>query len=704
MKAYLSTLLAGLWLCTASAPAHGAPSPKMLLETIDFSGLAISPDGRNVAFRQEQASVERNTYDTSWMVQALDGASAARRVADGGAPLRYDVGSSINEPPQWSPDGRWIYYRALIGGEVQVWRAVSDGSRAEPVTEDPADVETFTLSHDGGRLIYTVGATRAAIERAEQLEYDQGVRIDRTVPLGQGLVRSGYINGRLATERMTGRWMTRGGLLADQPTHKVIVDLASLKNWNADAADVRAFEDVMPVTQFKAAPPGPYDAYLRARSRDSGEVAFGEPAGGKMTLQVTASATDPNSVTCSAAPCKSAVIDALAWRPGRHEVVFTTFDRDRGHAQSLYDWNVQTGAVRLIVSAKGLINGGRPLALGEACAVSAEAAACVTASADEPPQLERIDLDTGARRVLYAPNAALAQEVGPRAELMVWRDAQGQTFTGQFFPAARTGSTEPAPLFITYYTCAGYLRGGAGDEWPLASLAGSGIAALCVDEPPVDFSHLDQVARYDMALSGVRSVIALLSHRGLINPERVGMGGLSFGSEVVYWVAMKSDLLEAASVSSTASTPIYYELHGLQTPDFQKMLRNVWKLGPPSETPDRWKEISPAFNIDKIHVPLLMQMPEQEYLSTLDYFVPLANSSTPVELYVFPNEPHQKFQPQHKLAVYNRNLEWFRFWLQGYVDPDPLKASQYGRWEAMRASAQTGQAKGAAITASKSPG
>jgi hypothetical protein len=78
-----------------------------------------------------------------------------------------------------------------------------------------------------------------------------------------------------------------------------------------------------------------------------------------------------------------------------------------------------------------------------------------------------------------------------------------------------------------------------------------------------------------------------------------------------------------------------------------------------------------------------MQMPEQEYLETLDYFVPLANSPTPTEMYVFSNEPNQKFLPRHKLAAYERNLDWFRFWLQDYVDPDLRKADQYRRWRGL---------------------
>jgi len=109
----------------------------------------------------------------------------------------------------------------------------------------------------------------------------------------------------------------------------------------------------------------------------------------------------------------------------------------------------------------------------------------------------------------------------------------------------------------------------------------------------------------------------------------------------------------------------------------------MWGLGSPSETPERWKVLSPVFNLDNIRAPILMQTPEQEYVYGLDYEIPLIREHR-ADLYVFPNEPHQKFQPKHKLAVYERNLDWFRFWLQGYEDPAPSKVAQYIRWRAMR--------------------
>ena len=49
---------------------------------------------------------------------------------------------------------------------------------------------------------------------------------------------------------------------------------------------------------------------------------------------------------------------------------------------------------------------------------------------------------------------------------------------------------------------------------------------------------------------------------------------------------------------------------------------------------------------------------------------------------------HIKWQPRHQLAANARNLDWFRFWLLGEVDPDPSKAAQYARWQGYGAPSQ----------------
>ena len=140
--------------------------------------------------------------------------------------MRDSAGLSLIEP-EWSADSHWIYYRALFNGQVQVWRASVDGDIAEAVTTDPADVKSFPVDGTGQQLLYTVGPARDEVARAEEREYDLGIRIDRTTTFGQELYRSGFVNGRLSSQRFNGDLNIRRGLLADRPRHQRVVDLGA---------------------------------------------------------------------------------------------------------------------------------------------------------------------------------------------------------------------------------------------------------------------------------------------------------------------------------------------------------------------------------------------------------------------------------------------------------------------------------------------
>src|SRR3546814_20382458 len=57
----------------SQAQTTPTPTPRMLVEVADLSGLAISPDGSSAAFRVERATIERNTYDSTWYVTDIKG-------------------------------------------------------------------------------------------------------------------------------------------------------------------------------------------------------------------------------------------------------------------------------------------------------------------------------------------------------------------------------------------------------------------------------------------------------------------------------------------------------------------------------------------------------------------------------------------------------------------------------------------------------
>ncbi len=681
---------AALWLalvvaCTSPGAGAVTISPRRLLELSDLGNPALSPDGRQVAFRVERASVERNAYDSIWYVQRLDGRSPPLRIGEGGEPLRELVtGLVMPSPAVWSQDGRWLYYRARIDGRVSVWRAASDGASAVEMVHDPADVQDFALGADGARLLYSVGATRDAVFAAEQREYEQGVRIDETVVLAAGLHRSARVNGRAATQRFLGDWFSTGPLLADMPARWKVVDLdtgvvrdAAVHELPSGTKKAASFSAALPIPTMRAA--HPHD------NRVAVVFPAGEPESGMLQPRDGMLAVLPHMRStqwrrCTDRLCNGRTISDVRWRPGHDEVLFTTTDHERGRAQSIYRWNVATGAVQPVVVSAGLVSGSQRH-WDVPCAASAMTLVCVAAEADRPPRLEAIDIDTGQRRILFEPNKGLERDIAAvaPARMIRWTDVRGREFTGQFFEAKNAG--RPSPLFVTFYTCQGFLRGGLGDEWPLASLAEQGISALCINALPG--FRLDYVERHDQGRTAVESVVAALAAEGKVDPDRVGMGGLSFGSEVTLWTLMHSDVVAAASVSSISPTPSYYLLNSLRAP-FRSNLQLMWQLGAPDETPERWKTISPAFQLDRVRVPVLFQLPEQEFRMLLDYALPLLRRKQG-DLYVFPEEAHIKFQPRHKLAAYHRNIDWFRFWLQAYEDPDPGKTVQYRLWRQMRA-------------------
>src|SRR5690606_29684129 len=169
-------------------------------------------------------------------------------------------------------------------------------------------------------------------------------------------------------------------------------------------------------------------------------------------------------VSCEAAACTGKSISSVQWRPDGRELLFTVTDRDAGEAQSIFLWNIGTGEVRPVVASQGFLNGGRTRS--STCGMSATALACVAAEASNPPRLEIVDIASGKRHVLFEPNAALDADLEQAisSRMISWADEDGKRFSGQLF-VGHSGTKDPRPLFINYYRCTGFLRGGTGDEW-----------------------------------------------------------------------------------------------------------------------------------------------------------------------------------------------------------------------------------------------
>ena len=99
--------------------------------------------------------------------------------------------------------------------------------------------------------------------------------------------------------------------------------------------------------------------------------------------------------------------------------------------------------------------------------------------------------------------------------------------------------------------------------------------------------------------------------------------------------------------------------------------------------------MSLILNVDRIDVPILIQAGDSEYEGSLDVVETFSHNNKAIELYVFPDESHVKWQSSHRLAMYERVVEWFEFWLMGRLNCNPSREAQYARWSAMEGAPPT---------------
>jgi len=192
------------------------------------------------------------------------------------------------------------------------------------------------------------------------------------------------------------------------------------------------------------------------------------------------------------------------------------------------------------------------------------------------------------------------------------------------------------------------------------------------------------------------SAVKQLAADNLIDKNEVGIIGFSRSGWYTEFILTHSPVqYRAATLADNAQYDLleYWLIRS-------RFIASSWEAmygGPPYGQPlENWIKYSVSFNLDKIHAAVLMEemgygvpfdnarKPPLNLVGKMDVFAGLTYLNKPVELYYYPNEEHQPDDPKARLASLQRNLDWYRFWLQGYERPNPEDADQYIRWREMR--------------------
>lgn len=687
--------VAGLIACGAvgepevAAQSGDAPTLTDIVEARSIDSLVLSPDGQRLAFRVIERSVARNSTTAQWYWVPMGEPAAPVALGSPTEPIWVPLFDFIeNGDAQWDPGSTTLYVRQAGRHGIQVHRLGPQGAD-RTVTEDPADVVSFSISDDGKTISYKTRNTREAIANAAILEQRMGIHLDRTlVTDGLPLINNFRIGGSKASLR-------RSGPSEVLPGHSGALATKSVAIPGRDPVQDRPAKgsvDQRSVYTSLSAETGLGFKLASQRTAVSLETV------GAMSklLPVPKYELTATSEAGVKSPCREVFCVGFSYalrqvvpNESNGEIV-VLYEADEAGRSVLYGWNPLTGRSRTIYDHRTALDGGSSYA-GSPCRRSGRYLACVEAGPTQPPELVRIDMETGERVTLSDPNRLLARKAFAAAELLSWTDESGRPANGVLMRPK--GASTRHPLVITTYRCRGFLQGGTGSVVPEHILVQRGIATLCVNTRSENIAergpdgHEILLGVHKASIESYRSAINLLSRSGVIDPAKVGISGHSYSSNVVAYALSNTNLFAAATLGTgvTIDPNTYYLTAPVPDSWRKSVLRSMALPEPTKDTSKVWNHISPSLNAGKITAPVLFLPPENEYLFGLQLYTSLRDAGGIADMYIFPGEGHSAGrEPIHRYWRYRRALDWFAFWLtqREYASPDTV--DQYRGWRELR--------------------
>jgi dipeptidyl aminopeptidase/acylaminoacyl peptidase len=151
---------------------------------------------------------------------------------------------------------------------------------------------------------------------------------------------------------------------------------------------------------------------------------------------------------------------------------------------------------------------------------------------------------------------------------------------------------------------------------------------------------------------------------GMIDAERMGVGGWSYGGILTDYTIATTTRFKAAS--SGAGMGNLLGLYGVD----EYILQYENEIGPPWKNADLYVKLSyPFFHADRIKTPTLFLGGDKDYNVPVEggeqMFEALKSVGTPTELIVYPGQFHGLTQPSFIRDRYQRWFDWYDKYVRG---------------------------------------
>lgn len=633
----------------------------------------LSPDGKWIAYTVGTTTLRDERSESQiWMIPAA-----------GGDPIAMTMKGTSAGRPRWSPDGKYLSFTALRGenARTQVWALNRVGGEAQPLTEVKQGVQSYEWSPDSSRLLLSI-QDPSPEELQRQQDEEGGVRParPRTQP-------PWVIDRQQFKQDVT-------GYLDRRRTHLYVFEVASKKlrqitsgdyqdgapQWSPDG------QQVVFVSNRGANPDGDFNSDLWLVSADSTDM-------GKTMLKLTSNPGPDNNPAWSpdgkwiayqtATDVKNfwyatnylAVVPAQG---GPSQILTQKMDRNIANPEFSPDGRF----IYFHLEDSGSVHVAQiPAAGGEITRLTSEGG--VAGSFAIGKDGSRFGLLSGP----YAPTEVYA--LGATNETTRQVTHVNSDFLKSLKLASVTkfkiASKDGTPVEGFLYLPVGYVQGmryptllrihggpvsqytfGFNFEAQLFTAHGYAVVMMNPRGSSGYGQPFSQAIFADWGNKDVEDVLAGVDHaiaRGIADPNRLGIGGWSYGGMLTNYTITKTTRFKGAiSGASVGNVSALYG-HDHYQRHYEAELDLPWR------NRAGWDKVSPFWSVEKITTPTLWICGEK------DWNVPVINSEQmyqamkrlgrETQLVVYPGEFHGIRRPSYQKDRYERYLAWYEKYVKG---------------------------------------
>jgi dipeptidyl aminopeptidase/acylaminoacyl peptidase len=650
-------------VAAAASPASARPlAPEDQYSVRDISEARLSPDGAWVAYTvtRDDADLDEETSDI-WMSRV-----------DGSASVQLTNTPESEYAPRWSPDGSKLAFlsdRGTDDDNARIWILDMRGGEARVLDGPTNSVSDFAFSPDGKRIVYV-----AEVDPNETGgDKPQPIVIDRYY-FKEDI--TGYLHGQrshlflLDIADGKSKQLTFGDFDDMQPAFspdgkriafvsKRVGDPDRHNNWDIYAMDVEPGAAVERVTKNpgmdgdpSTASDGGWGSGAPDWSPDGSRIAYlhgGAPEDiwyGLLQVAVIGSLGANDTLPTEG-------LDRNTLRP-----------RWSADGRSLYfmledDRSVQLAKVRL---RDGRID--RLTAPGnvvyEFDVGKDDRVVYVSSNPQAPAEIWTLDRGKP-RRITTQNDDWLADVDLLPAEPLAAKSPDGLEIRGLYIDP-RSDKSVPAPAILRIHGGpVGQFQYEFDFEWQMFAAAGYVVAGV---NPRGSSGRGFEFQKMLFAKWGYVDVPDILGAAdqlvaaGIADPDRMGVGGWSYGAILTNYVVASTDRFKAATSGAGMSDM----LGGYGIDEYVR----EWELelGKPWKNTDLWIKLSyPFLHADRITTPTLFMCGSADFNVPLpaseQMYEALRSVGVPTRLVIYPDQNHGFVRPSFILDKRKRYLDWY---------------------------------------------